>query len=73
MKVFELSTDQMIKGQEFEKTHKCPVGKDIFGHKNFGAIGGGITYSFLPTGLGVIASVTCACGAKCDLTDVDNW
>jgi len=38
-----------------------------------GAIGGRLTYSFTPTGLGTVVVVMCACGAKLDLTDVDNW
>jgi hypothetical protein len=38
-----------------------------------GAIGGRLTYSFTPTGLGLITSVECACGEKLNLTDFDMW
>lgn len=38
-----------------------------------GAIGGRISYSFTPTGLGVITVVECACGDTRNLTDFDNW
>jgi hypothetical protein len=37
------------------------------------AIGGRLTYSFTPTGLGEIITVSCICGEKIDLTDVGNW
>ena len=73
MKVFELTTEQMVQAKEFEKNHECSVPRDSFGHKMFGAIGGGLTYSFTPTSLGVLESVHCACGAKCDLTNTDDW
>lgn len=37
-----------------------------------GAIGGRLTYSFTPTGLGTVVKVKCACGEEIDLTDY-NW
>lgn len=46
---------------------KCKV------YKNPGAIGGGMTYSFTPTGLGTIVKVQCGCGDSFDVTDYDNW
>ena len=40
----------------------------------YGAIGGGVTYSFTPTGLGMIIEVTEGItGLTLDLTDVDSW
>ena len=38
-----------------------------------GAIGGVRTYSFTPTGLGVVIVVKCACGAEENCTDFDSW
>lgn len=39
-----------------------------------GAIGGSLTYSFTPTGLGVITVVTCNHTHKeLDITNYDNW
>ena len=38
-----------------------------------GAIGGRTTYSFTPTGIGVAVTVSCACGAKENITDYDSW
>ncbi len=46
--------------------------KKTKGH--YGAIGGGYTYSFIPTGLGVIFKVkNNLTGAEIDLTDYDSW
>ena len=70
---FFLSVDQMFKADQFIKNHECTIEKDEFGHKKFGAIGGGVTYHFSPTGLGVIQSVSCACGKELNLTDFDCW
>lgn len=38
-----------------------------------GAIGGLHTYSFTPTGIGVVVKVVCSCGESVDLTDYDSW
>jgi hypothetical protein len=37
------------------------------------SIGGRLTYSFTPTGLGCVVVVRCACGAEIDLTDYTDW
>lgn len=73
MKMFSLTDEQMIQVKEFEKNHECSIERDQFGHKNMGAIGGGLMFCFSPTSLGVLESVHCACGAKCDLTNTDDW
>jgi len=40
----------------------------------YGAIGGGLTYSFTPTGLGVVVKITHnATNAVLDASDYDNW
>jgi len=38
-----------------------------------GAIGGELTYSFTPTGIGIIIEVHCSCGEKTNITNFDNW
>lgn len=38
-----------------------------------GAVGGDITYSFTPTSLGTIFTVTHSSGAKLDLTTYEDW
>ena len=37
------------------------------------AIGGAYTFSFTPTGLGVIIKVKHISGLELDLTDIDKW
>ena len=52
-----------------EHNKVCPI-------KNGGtqaAIGGRLTFSFTPTGLGPAVSVKCACGEKHNCTDYDSW
>jgi hypothetical protein len=71
--IFELTEDESKKAREFFKNHKCSIGLDEYGFKKMGAIGGGETYSFTPTGLGNIIEVKCTCGKKLDLTDTDSW
>lgn len=73
MRMFGLTDDQERIAKEFYKTHECPIGTDIFGQKAMGAIGGGLTYTFTPTGLGIITKAVCACGANVDLTDFEDW
>jgi len=73
MKVFSLTDEQCKLARDFEKNHKCPIERDEFGHKNMGAIGGGLTYSFTPTSLGTVETVQCACGAKLCLTHFEDW
>ena len=41
--------------------------------KYMGAIGGGFTYSFIPTSLGCVVTFKCVCGEVLDLTDYDSW
>lgn len=44
------------------------------GEPYYGAMGGGLTYSFTPTGLGVIVKITEAItGEEIDVTDYDTW
>lgn len=31
------------------------------------------SYIFIPTGIGNVIEVKCACGKSIDVTDVDNW
>lgn len=73
---FSLDDDQTIKliEWEFEHTKTCSMydnGTQV--SPPCGAIGGRLSYTFNPTGLGVITTVKCACGEKLDLTDYDCW
>lgn len=72
---FYLSEDEIIKLHEWSSNHECQFTYDPEKHQfpPTGAIGGGRTYSFTPTGLGVVAKVKCACGEEEDLTDYESW
>jgi hypothetical protein len=74
--IFTLNGTELIKFRAWEAGHDktctfrddgkppaCPSG----------AIGGRLTYSFTPTGLGHITVVKCLCGAEVNVTDFDNW
>lgn len=63
---FEPSEKELKLIDEFIRQHKkC----------NFtSTTGGKITYSFTPTGLGVVTTIKCnACGKQEDVTDIDFW
>jgi len=70
--MFKLTEKQLKKESEWKASHKCKYRKpnnEIY----VGAIGGAITYSFTPTGIGIIIKIKCACGSELDLTETDNW
>ena len=46
--------------------HECTIDDE-------GAIGGKITYTFTPTGLGDIVKCKCACGKEIDVTEYEKW
>lgn len=62
---FELTKEQEDKFNEWRKE----INKT---YVDTTAIGGAYTFSFIPTGLGVIVKVKHVTGAELDLTD-DNW
>lgn len=73
---FELSNADTDRIDEFERMHDCPLRTNEYGIEGeiyVGPIGGNLTFSFTPTGLGVIAKVRCSCGAELDLTDYESW
>ncbi len=65
---FILSDEQKKQASEWLQKHyeECPV-------KYCGAIGGPITWKFTPTSIGVVTVIVCACGAKVDISDYDDW
>lgn len=77
---FILTSDNQLKINEWlEKIHDQimeasmpdPLGGD---QPFYGAMGGGLTYSFTPTGLGVVLIVTeSSTGEELNLTDFDSW
>lgn len=66
-KTFNLDEAEDKRAVVFLKRHKHP-------RQDKGAIGGHITYSFTPTGLGNITVIRCgACGVIKALTDFSAW
>lgn len=71
---YRLSATEYFRMKKFYETHKeCRVDPETGKHK-FGAIGGGSSITFTPTGLGNLVSVKChGCGSEIDITDIDCW
>lgn len=63
--IFEISKEDEIKILDWMSKLK-PM-------ENVGAIGGAFTYSFTPTGLGIVTTIERADGEKLDFTDYDLW
>jgi len=66
---FEITDEDMAKVNEFRKAQN-----EIAGRSDWGAIGGVMTYSFTPTGIGLVLVVTHGgTKAELDLTNTDDW
>jgi hypothetical protein len=58
---------------EKQSEHAREMGR-MFGSPYYGAIGGGLTYEFTPTGIGVIVKVReSVTGEELDLTNYEEW
>lgn len=66
--MFTLTSEELTKLREWEGSHTCIL-RDASGETYVGAIGGSLTYTFTPTGIGTITKVSCECGSILDLTD----
>jgi hypothetical protein len=67
MNQFTLTDDEILTLREWDRAgHDCTITTE-------GAIGDRLTYQFTPTGLGIIKVVKCACGAKLNLTNYEDW
>ena len=65
---FKFTENEAKAAKEFEEKHIGCV------RKNPTAIGGHITYSFTPTGIGLGVTVKCnLCGEELDITDYGCW
>lgn len=63
---FELTKKEAKAAQKWIDDHDCPVVKS----GRAGPLGERVHFVFVPTLVGTIASVECACGARHILTDV---
>ena len=66
--IFKLSIDDINELKNWLEDHKEAC--HVYGKT---AIGGALTYSFTPTGLGTVTTIKCACGEKLDLSNVEDW
>lgn len=66
--MFTLTNEEHNKLREWRYTHTCHL-RDSSGETYVGAIGGSLTYTFTPTGIGTVTKVSCECGSILDLTD----
>ena len=66
---FNLTDKDMVKVEKFRKAQNKKNGTSYYG-----AIGGELTYSFTPNGIGCVITVKHeSTGAELDLTDVSEW
>jgi len=66
---FHIPLDKLPVVNKWLKEHN----KTCVHYKNQGAIGGRLTYTFTPTGLGTIRKVKCACGEEKDVSNYEDW
>lgn len=72
MLAFTLNDMQEMKYREWAENHKCKYRHKGFGGGRYvGAIGGADKFTFIPTSLGVISEVKCACGKKLTLQGLE--
>ena len=67
MMKFELDEKQIEKFNQWNKAHRKKCDADA------GAIGGRLTFTFTPTGMGTITEIKCICGESINLTDFESW
>jgi len=67
-RTFTLEPAQVKKFKKWNNKHKktCKYALD---QTSMGAVGGRLTFSFIPTGIGCISEIKCACGEVLDVTD----
>ena len=65
--MFTLDVDERKRVQEWDEAHDCDL------KEYSGAIGGRLSYTFTPTGLGMIIKVMCGCGEEIVVTDFEQW
>ncbi len=67
MMKFILDDEQEKKVRDWQKHHTCAY-RTANGSRRGGSFGDIETYCFVPTSIGIIAVVKCACGAEIDVT-----
>lgn len=64
MMTFQLTDEQEKKFRYWAKRHKCSIPGNEFSDHYVGAIGGRFNFEFIPTSMGDIITVKCACGKE---------
>lgn len=64
--LLQVDQDYLTKMNEWGQHHKCEVA-------NGGMIGGKFVFQFVPTSIGLVAKIICACGKIEDVTDYASW
>lgn len=68
---FELKGKELESFQDWNTKHRKVC--ELLKSPDQPAIGGRLTFSFTPTGLGSGISIKCACGEIHNCTDYDSW
>jgi hypothetical protein len=68
---FEILGEELRSFQQWNNDHKKVC--TLLNGDTQPAIGGRLTFSFTPTGLGSAVSVKCACGEMHNCTNYDSW
>lgn len=68
---FEFNKKESKRIKKWSMNHDCSKLDENNLHKS--AIGGRLTYIFIPTGIGIIKKVKCSCGKELDLTEYEKW
>lgn len=66
LNMFSLSKEEISSIAQWQESHNAQKHKDGY----FGAIGGELTYKFIPTSIGMIGTVTCVCGEEFTFRDL---
>ncbi len=68
MKVFTQDDNQEAKVEKWQRCHPCPFRDTKTGLRQSATFGDMDTYSFVPTSVGMLVLVKCACGAEIDVS-----
>lgn len=66
---FELTDVQVEQVNKWLEEHPCPVREHVERTRRLPVAGERMRFVFIPTFLGMLAGVECACGARLMLTD----
>ncbi len=65
---FTLDDEQEALIKSWQQSHPCRFRDPKTGERRGGTVGDLDTYTFVPTSIGIFASVKCGCGSSVDVT-----